>query len=370
MKTIAFYLPQFHCIPENDKWWGTGFTEWVNVKKAKQLYKGHYQPRVPLNDNYYNLLDIDTMCWQVDLAKSYGLYGFCFYHYWFSGKRLLEKPVEMYLAHKELDLPFCICWANENWTDGWAAKTPRILIGQEEGDQIKWKEHFEYWIPFFKDERYIRKDGKPILVIYKPDLFPHMSDMLDYWDYLAMQNGLPGLIFISQLFPRNMDETRFDYVIEYQPTCTYVEITRPKNRYVKNIKEVIKKVAQQYCSLDLEGLKLQKLQRYDYDEIWKKILMRPVISEKCIPGAFVDWDNTARKSERGYVIEGATPKKFYHFFKQQIINAKTNYKKDMIFLFAWNEWAESGYLEPDAKFRYGYLESMKRALEETGEIEK
>lgn len=368
MKTIAFYLPQFHTIPENDEWWGKGFTEWVNVKKAKPLYKGHYQPRKPLNNNYYNLLDINTMKWQVRLAKEYGLYGFCFYHYWFDGKMLLEQPVNNYLNDKELDLPFCICWANENWTNGWAAQKPKILIGQTEGNKIKWEEHFQYFLPFFKDKRYIREKNKPLLVIYKPDLFPHIADMMNYWNKRAKEEGLGGITFAAQLKPENDKNSPFDMHIEYQPTNVYIEMTRTKNPVLKDIKNSAKKIIENIFHIDVEGMKVKKLQRYSYDDIWNKILNISIKSDKQIPGAFVDWDNTARKGNRGYVIDGASPEKFRYYFSKQIKNAKENYKKEYIFIFAWNEWAEAGYLEPDEKFKYGYLEALREALIENGEL--
>jgi len=368
MKTIAFYLPQFHSIPENDEWWGKGFTEWVNVEKAKPLYSGHYQPRIPLNENYYNLLDPETMFWQVKLAKEYGLYGFCFYHYWFDGKMLLDKPVNIYLENKKLDLPFCLCWANENWTNGWAAKKPQILIGQKEGDKKQWKEHFDYFLPFFKDERYIRENNKPLLVIYKPDLFPNISSMLEYWDTLAKEEGLMGITFAAQLKPEDEVNSCFDMHIEYQPTNVYIEMTKTRNPLMKKIKKCIKSFLGKYFKIDVEGIKIQKLPIYSYEDIWNKILSIPIQNEKQVPGAFVDWDNTARKKERGYVIEGATPKKFKEYFSLQIKNAKENYKKDYIFLFAWNEWAEAGYMEPDEKFGYGYLESLRDALIENNEF--
>ena len=165
MKIIAFYLPQFHEIPENNKWWGKGFTEWVNVKKARPLFENHNQPRVPLNKNYYNLLDEKTQKEQVKLANDYGLYGFCFYHYWFDGKLLLEKPVEKFLENKSLDTHFCICWANEHWTNAWANKEAKVLIEQKYGNKKEWKEHFDYLLNFFKDDRYIKENNKPLLVI-------------------------------------------------------------------------------------------------------------------------------------------------------------------------------------------------------------
>lgn len=368
MKTIAFYLPQFHTIPENDEWWGKGFTEWTNVKKARPLFEKHYQPRVPLNNNYYNLLDVNTMMWQVEIARKYGLYGFCFYHYWFNGKMLLEKPVDNYLKHRELDFPFCLCWANENWTNGWAGKEPKILIAQDEGTEKTWKEHFEYFLPFFQDERYIKENGKPLLVIYKPDLFPHINHMMKLWNEMARENGFPGLIFAAQLAPEDIEESCFDLHIEYQPTNVYVEMTKSKNCFIRAAKKVLKKGISRVFKFDIEGKKIQKLARYSYDDMWKKILNIEVKNIKQIPGAFVDWDNTPRKKERGYVIEGASPEKFKKYFSLQIKNAKEKYKKDYIFIFAWNEWAEGGYLEPDEKFQYGYLEAIRDALVENGEM--
>ena len=374
MKIITFYLPQFHEIPENNEWWGKGFTEWVNVKKAKPLYDGHYQPRVPLNDNYYNLLDDCTKKWQVDLAKKYGIYGFCFYHYWFNGKLLLEKPVEQFLNNKDLDIHFCLSWANEPWTNGWVAgKNAKVLISQRYGDKKEWKEHFEYLLPFFQDQRYIKHNGKPLFVLYKVDIVPRLNEMLDYFQELAVEAGLPGISFAYQhLFNNELamdDDSRFDLNIHYEPIYVYRDSTYQKNKWIRDIKRKISHFLVQHTNINIERVsKTQKLIKVDYDEMWDLILKRRPVSEKCVPGAFVDWDSTSRRVERGKVYEGATPEKFQRYLSGQINRSKNVFKKDMLFLFAWNEWAEGGYLEPDERYRHGYLEAVRNALEENNEF--
>lgn len=179
------------------------------------------QPRVPLGGNYYNLLDDNVKIWQADLAKKYGVYGFCYYHYWFNGKMLLEKPMEQMLANKEVDIPFCICWANEPWTKAWVGDEKKLLIAQEYGQEEEWKQHFMYLLPFFKDERYITKDGKPLFVFYRPDIVPCMKEMIETWDKLAKENGLSGITFAFQSGDYDWNNSKeaklFDYDIEFQP---------------------------------------------------------------------------------------------------------------------------------------------------------
>ena len=218
MKVIALYLPQFHNIPENDEWWGDGFTEWTNVRKAVPYFEGHNQPEKPLNGNYYNLLDDNVKIWQADLAKKYGVYGFCYYHYWFNGKKLLEKPMEQMLANKSIDQHFCVCWANEPWTKAWVNET-KVLIPQKYGREKEWKEHFDYLLPFFKDERYILHDGKPLMVIYRPQVIDCISEMITYWNKLAVEYGFKkGLCFAYQTYGmEEKGDSMFDYSIEFQP---------------------------------------------------------------------------------------------------------------------------------------------------------
>lgn len=375
MKIIAFYLPQFHSFKENDEWWGKGFTEWTNVKNAKPLFKGHYQPRIPLNKNYYNLTNVDTLKWQADIAKKYGIYGFCYYHYWFDGHMLMEKPMELMLANEEVDLPFCICWANENWTKAWAQHSKKVLISQTYGDRSDWEKHFYYLLPFFMDKRYIYKDEMPIFVIYRPELIPTLRPMLEFWDKLAKKNGLKGIIYMYQ--QHNYDHQTadtgdlFSYAIEYEPG-------RVKGYYPK-----FPKKEQQVCSplisfrrgLNLLVNKLHLKQTrissvcYSYDDAWKRILNIQPADEKVMPGAFVDWDNTPRYKSRASIYQGVTPEKFERYLTQQICHARDDYKKDMIFMFAWNEWGEGGYLEPDEKYGYGMLEAVHNALDKTGELE-
>ena len=381
MKIIAFYLPQFHNIPENDEWWGDGFTEWVNVKKAKSLYDGHVQPKCPLNDNYYDLLDDNVKIWQSELAKKYGVYGFCYYNYWFYGKLLLEKPMEQMLANPKIDIPFCICWANEAWTKAWVNST-QTLIPQKYGNEKEWKEHFEYLLQFFKDDRYIKCDGKPLLVIYKPELIECGNEMIDYFQNLAKEAGFPGLTMAYQhgnmdFYEENKDDSHYDLDIEFQPI--YARHDYEALRHISGSKIFLKKIYNKVSiwlgkklgreiNIRLKAKTSESVRKYDYDKIWECILNKKVENQKRVPGAFAMWDNTPRHGLKGHVYTGASPEKFENYLKKLIKKTKNEYKKDMIFVYAWNEWAEGGYLEPDKENRYGYLEAIHNALDETGEL--
>ena len=380
MKIIAFYLPQFHNIPENDEWWGNGFTEWTNVKKAKPLYEGHMQPRVPLGGNYYNLLDDNVKIWQADLAKKYGVYGFCYYHYWFNGKMLLEKPMEQMLANKEVDMPFCICWANEPWTKAWVGDERKLLIAQEYGQEEEWKQHFMYLLPFFKDERYITKNGKPLFVFYRPDIVPCMKEMIETWDKLAKENGLSGITFAFQSGDYDWNNSKeanlFDYDIEFQPPYASHWLYSNDGKIVSALKKCRRLLAGwagKKFGIDLYRYGTAQYKKMtgqtvaNYDSMWQKIIEAKPVRSNSIPGAFVKWDNTPRHGERGQINVG-TPEKFEYYLSKQIKHAKEDYQEDMIFMYAWNEWAEGGYLEPDEDDKYGYLEAIKRALEENNEF--
>lgn len=376
MKVIPAYLPQFHTIPENDEWWGKGFTEWVNVKNAKPLFEGHNQPRVPLNNNYYDLSDIETLKWQCKLAKDYGIYGFCMYHYWFNGHLLLEKPMEMLLAHPEIDIKYCISWANHDWSDAWKAtnRRPKILISHDFNDEQDWVNHFNYMLPFFKDLRYISENNKPFMVIYVPNLIPKLNKMLDLWTKMAKDAGFDGLTYIYQAamscFDKNWDRSKFDYGVEFQPG--YVRELRNASRInkmwliTKHVKPLLKIV---HCLKDKLFASSKDLRKWDYDKAWEQILDLRPSNKKTIPSAFVDWDNTPRMKERGTVYVGANPQTFKKYFKQLIINTRKYYQQDKIFVFAWNEWAEGGYLEPDDKYGNGYLLAIYESLNELNELE-
>ena len=379
MKIIAWYLPQFHEIPENNEWWGEGFTEWVNVKKAKPYNEYQRQPRVPLGKNYYNLLEEGVMEWQVNLAQKYGIYGFCMHHYWFEDKMLLEKPMENYLNNKKLTLPYCISWVNGNWTNQWVSASPKILIKQTYGGKVEWKRHFMYLLRFFKDPRYIKVDNKPLLVIYSPEEMECLNDMMDFWQMLAKESGLDGLALAYQgmLFDgKNKDDSRFMFDIDYQPGSffrnkkveKYSHLKKVKDSFSPGLKKALKPILY-YVTRSFTKITDKKLPAYTYEDVWEDILSQNPKSEKNVPGAFVDWDTSPRKGENATYVIGATPKKFEEYLKRQIINARNRYKKDMIFLFSWNEWAEGGYLEPDEINRYGYLEAVRNSLIDTGEWE-
>ncbi len=371
MKVIAWYLPQFHEIPENNEFWGEGFTEWTNMKKATPLYEGHYQPRIPLNRNYYDLSNWKVIEQQSVLAKKYGIYGFCFYHYWFSDRILLKKPMENLLRHPHISIPFCVCWANESWTNTWVSNNKKVLIKQTYGDKEEWKRHFDYLNHFFSDPRYIKEDGCPFIVIYRPDNIPCLEDMLDYWRQLSVKEGYSGLKISYQHVCYHMRKNKkscFDYGIEYQPMYALEDEKTKHEKVVSLFKDRLSIVMQNVFGKAPE-VKRNKVIRIDYSSVWESVLKRHGDGQiTMIPGAFVDWDNTPRRGIKGIVFSGATPSEFEKYMVKQIYNAKENYKSDKIFLFAWNEWAEGGYLEPDERYGYSYLEALRNALVKTGEF--
>lgn len=368
-KILAFYLPQFHEIAENNHWWGKGFTEWVNVKKAQRLFAGHEQPRIPRHKDYYDLSDVEVMRRQAKTAKKSGLHGFCFYHYWFSERPLLETPLINYLEAPDINFPYCFCWANESWTNGWAKAEASIIMKQKYGDEGEWKRHFEFLLPFFKDRRYIKEDNKPLVVIYRPYLCRCMIKMLKCWEELAVAQGFSGLKVASQRF-ENPEEDQamydyFDYHIEYQPGIARNQIKGKKN-ILQIAREWLHNIILDRFNKDISFCqKVTGPVKIDYDSVWQNIIESVPYSEKAIAGAFVNWDNTPRHGRRGSVFTGVTADKFRHYMSLQIKHMHETYQNNYIFLFAWNEWGEGGYMEPDEKNGNAFLEALRKAVDDT-----
>jgi thiol-disulfide isomerase/thioredoxin len=360
VKVIAFYLPQFHEIEENNKWWGKGFTEWVNVKKSKPLFKGHDQPREPLNNNYYNLLEVDTLRWQAELAQQYGVYGFCFYHYWFNGKQLLQKPMELLLENKDIQLPFCISWANEPWTRSWDGKAKEVLMPQEYGDENDWKVHFDYLLNFFKDDRYIKVDGKPKFLIYKSSSITRCDEMMEYWDHLARENGFKGMYFVQTLRGRETEKRQlpFSSAVEFEPAYTLNRESKMKlnfRRIYRYLSIFISKAIKKDMLLNIP---------YDYDKVFKRVISNsPIKDVPTIPGLFVNWDNSPRRGTSATIFNSFSVEKFEYYLKEKVQKGRSEYKSDYIYINAWNEWAEGTYLEPDERYKFSYLEAVKNAID-------
>ena len=356
-KVLAFFLPQFHPTPENDEWWGEGFTEWTNVRKARPLFNGHHQPRVPKDNRYYDLLDEKTRDWQADLARDHGVSGFCYYHYWFNGKRLLEKPVEQILTLGKPDLPFCLAWANEPWTRAWDGGDRFVLMPQTYGDQADWEAHFQYLLPAFKDPRYIRVDGKPMFLIYRTKSIERLADMVAYWRRRAAECGLPGLHLVSMLtcFEPDSRKSECDAHADFEPLCT-----QSRMRGLPRLRE---RVINRWTRLlwGVFGTASRPTRSLDYRTLWEQLARRP-LAENHYPGAFVDWDNTPRKGMHGsLVLRNFTLAAFDWGFRRVYEKAEKA-KAKFVFINAWNEWAEGTYLEPDSVRGMALLESISRTV--------
>ncbi len=370
-RLIALYFPQLHAIPENDAWWGKGFTDWDNVKAAAPQFEGHYQPRIPLENNYYDQSKLETLLWQIDLAKKHGIYGFCHYHYWFDGKQLLETPTNLIVENKDIDFPFCLSWANETWSKRWDGRDYHILMEQTHPPiEESWKKHYDYLIKAWKDPRAIKVDGKPVFVIYRPQRIKKINDMLAYWRKLAVKDGLSGLYFIFQKqyeMPQKSCLESFDAVFQFQPFEALYSPSFNRDSIRHSFMFKFFRILPEYLQDILRGLRtshFKSLTFHDYEAVWKQIVeIRPDKKLTTYPGAFVDWDNTSRYKTKATIFNGASPKSFYKWFSKLVDSMpQRNLPENFIFLNAWNEWSEGTYLEPDEKYGYQYIEAVRRTL--------
>ncbi len=347
IKVIAFYLPQFYPFEENNRFWGKGFTEWTNTSKALPLYKGHYQPRLPGELGFYDTRLKETIKRQIELAKQYGIYGFCLHHYFFDGKPVMDLPYQQILNNKDLDIPFCLHWANEPWTarfDGYAEKGD-VLIPQNHypEDDIAFIKYIE---PALNDNRYIRIENKPLIIVYRPGLFPDFRKTVDRWRNYAKESAI-GEIYIAMvetIFEGNLDPANYgvDAVVEFPP------------HFIRHI-ECSKDVS--FFSSNFEG------EVYSYPEVVRGEINREVPGYTLFRGIFPQWDNTARRKDPK-IFYGAEPDLYEKWLKHLVSYTKKNLpkQKQLIFINAWNEWAEAAYIEPDRKYGYKYLNITARCL--------
>ena len=358
VKLIAYYLPQYYPTPENDLWWGKGFTEWTSVGKAKPLFKKHHQPRVPADLGYYDLRLPEVREEQVALAKKYNLTGFCYYHYWFgNGKQMLNRPVDEVIESGKPDFPFCFCWANQSWTGHWFGAGNKMLIEQEYPGDADIEEHFKYLLSAFKDKRYIKFNGKPVFTILDISSLPDPAYMAQQLNNLAVKNGFPGLYLIAGNFlPDNWDPAinHFDAVTDNSFGRTLNEATQKWNSFSSRLffnritRSVIgrKRVFKKRNSISMK----QFMKYYTISNKYKVT----------IPVTIPNWDNTPRAFENGIAITDADPL----FFKQQLEIAFRHLSESekhpgFIFIKSWNEWAEGNYLEPDIETGHAYLQVIR-----------
>ncbi|MBM7063166.1 glycoside hydrolase family 99-like domain-containing protein [Pseudomonas sp. UL073] len=340
-KLIAFYLTQFHPTAENDKWWGKGFTEWTNVTKTSPLFEGHRQPHLPSDFGFYDLRVRETRHDQIKTAKQYGIDGFCYHYYWFSGQRILNRPLDDMLADPDSEMPFCLCWANENWTRRWDAADHEILIAQKylPDDDLNF---IKSLIPYFKDDRYIRVDGQPFLIVYRPQHLPDAKKTANAWREYCRSIGLGEIHICAALTHGNENYMQygFDSGVEFPP----------HNLRSDNINEQID------FFNPFKGNVLQ------YATIASSYINRKYESPRIFKTVFPSWDNTARTKERALVVLNGVPDNYEHWLSSTIdISTSPPQKDQLVFINAWNEWAEGCHLEPDRWFGHGFLQATLNA---------
>jgi lipopolysaccharide biosynthesis protein len=359
MQTIAFHLPQFHPIPENNEWWGEGFTEWTNVTRARPVVPGHYQPHLPSDLGFYDLRLPEARAAQAAMARKYGITGFCYYHYWFTGRRILERPVADILALGEPDFPFCLCWANENWTRAWDGRSGQVLLGQDYSDTDD-ERHIETLIPYMSDRRYIRIDDRPLFLVYRSELIPDPRRSAEIWRAAAQRAGL-GNLFIVRVegFEQGIEPASigFDAALEFAPDW------RRAGRMVFNR---VQRLAS-YVGLFPKGYFEHRFA--DYRKMMALMLAKPVPPYPWYRCATPGFDNSARRKSDATIFVNGTPDDYQQWLteiaRRELVNERPVDQK-MVFVNAWNEWAEGNHLEPDQKWGTAYLEATRNALEAAG----
>lgn len=352
IRPIAIHLPQFHPIPENDQWWGTGFTEWTNVAKARPLFKDHYQPHLPSHLGFYDLRLEEARIAQAEMARSFGIYGFCYYHYWFHGRRLLNRPIDEIIRSGKPDFPFMLCWANGSWTRTWDGND-NILMEQTYSPEDDLA-HIRFLTGVFKDPRYIKIDGKPVFAICRTEMMPDPNTTAALWRDEIKKAGFEDLYLIRmEMFEAGYPATKigFDASAEFQPDW---------RNFPPSIRPFYSKIMNRLGRKDPFIMN----NVYQYSDIVEKILSKPRVDYKLFPGIMPGWDNSARKSAGATIMRDSTPELFKHWLKE-ITHRFTPYsdQENFIFLNAWNEWAEGNHLEPDRKWGTAYLEAIKDVID-------
>ena len=361
-RVLAYYLPQFHPIPENDAWWGKGFTEWTNVGKAKPLFPGHYQPHVPADLGYYDLRVPETREAQAQMAREAGIEGFVYWHYWFgNGKRLLERPFNEVLASGKPDFPFALAWANQTWQGfNFGVNNERnVLIEQIYPGDEDYIAHFNAVLPAFLDKRYITCEEKPIFIIYMPDEIPNVTHFLSLWRELAIKNGLKGIYFIShdmnRLTEKAAQSTYNKRIAQGFDGVNYVNLMRYNLQELPFWFRVARKLFHKNQKLRL----IPEIKPYD-TEVFKTALDD---IENVFPTIVPDWDHTPRSGVNGIALVGSTPEKFGSIAKEMVTRiSRKPEEKRFLFIKSWNEWAEGNYMEPDLRWGTRYLDNLQNAV--------
>lgn len=364
-KVIAMYLPQYHEIEENNKFWGKGFTDWVSVKKAKPIFKGHHQPKVPYNNNYYDLSEKDNIQNQIELALKNGVHGFGIYHYWFSSdKHILDTPSEIILNNPDLNIPFLLAWDNSSWIRSWSAVSgnawsPKfdkqssfgnnqddgVMIKLDYGERQDWKKHYDYLKRYFHDQRYIKIGNKPIFIIFNCEKI--VPEMCGYLNELATKDGFDGIFFIDR--KRANLTSKLEHEFLYEPLESgWLKLNKYERR-VQKAKDI----------LFHNGLSV-----YDYDKVWKTIIANAEQNKNPneFYGGFVKYDDSPRRGSHGRMIDKSSPEKFKKYLSK-LLEISARQGKEYVFLTAWNEWGEGAYLEPDTEDGFNYLSALKECVD-------
>ena len=357
MRILAFYLPQFHPIPENDRWWGRGFTEWTNVVKARPLFQGHVQPHLPADLGFYDLRVPEVREAQAQLARHYGISGFCYYHYWFDGRRLLNRPFDEVLQSGRPDFPFCLCWANENWTRAWDGKDRDVLLAQRHSVADD-RAHIRHLLPAFQDPRYIRIDGKPLVLVYRTELLPEPARTADVWRTEALAAGIADLYLarVESFSGMNPKDIGFDAAVEFAPDWGVLPSPMVQGTYrrlVTRLRRRLRAVPNDYGTHRV----------YRYDELVRNMLAKPEVQYKRFRCVTPRWDNSPRRADGAVIFRDSTPAAYERWLREIIQATLRTFQGDerIVFVNAWNEWAEGNYLEPDQLSGLAYLEATAQA---------
>ena len=342
-RVIAFYLPQFHPIPENEEWWGPGFTEWTNAARARPLFRGHVQPHLPADLGFYDLRLPESRRAQAELARQYGIEGFCYWHYWFAGRRILERPYTEMLASGEPDFPFCLGWANQTWSGVWHGAPDRVLIEQTYPGPQDDQRHFEHLLPAFTDRRYLLVDGKPLFYVFRPELLPHPAAFVERWQTLATASGLPGLYLVAEVSDLlGRGPTYPDFERAGFDAGVYVRLPARIDRW-----SVLK--------MRLRRRLLRQPEQFAYATL-PADPPAGIGNGRLHPCVYPNWDNTPRSGRGGLVITDSSPEAFRLHVRlaTQSLQARANEHR-LLFVKSWNEWAEGNYLEPDLDHGHDFL---------------